>query len=161
MLDASTIRDVLRADSDPQCAADALVAAANDEGGYDNITVIVINIAKVTSLAEVRKKRRFKWGILAFLLVFVLLVAGTVGGVYAYARNAAFLIDEGGYVTLYRGLPGEALGIELKWHEETTAIKVSSLSPTTANELKKGIQAESLDEAKQIIQRYEDQQKKK
>jgi protein phosphatase len=156
MLDAGSICDVLRADADPQRAADTLVVAANDEGGYDNVTVIVVNVAKVSSLAEVRRKRRFKWGIFAFLLVFVLLVAGTAGGVYAYARNAAFLIDEGGYVTLYRGLPGEALGIELKWREDTPyRIKVSSLSPTFASELKDGIPVDSLDEALETLKKLD------
>jgi protein phosphatase len=161
MLDSEDILAALRADSDAQRAADALVDAANDEGGYDNITVIVVNIGKVDSLVVARKKRRFKWGIVGFLLAFILLVAGTVGGVYAYARNAYFLIDEGGYVALYRGLPGEALGVELKWPERTTTIKVSSLPPTFASELKDGIQAESLEEAEEVIQRYESQQKKK
>jgi protein phosphatase len=161
MLDAETIHDVLRADKDAQRAADALVAAANDEGGYDNITVIVVNIAEVTSLAEVRKKRRFKWGVFGFILAVLLLVAGAAGGVYAYARNSAFLIDEDGYVVLYRGLPGDALGIELKWYEHDTGIKVSSLSPTTAGELKDGMQVESLEKARSLIEDYENQQKNK
>jgi protein phosphatase len=161
MLNNGEISDVLRTEREPQRAADALVAAANEAGGYDNITIIVLNVGKVDSLADIQKKKRFKWGIFAFLLVLVLLVAGAIGGVYAYARNAAFLIDEGGYVTLYRGLPGSALGIELKWHEETTNIKVSTLNPATAEVLKDGIQTESLDEAKRLIENYEDQQKKK
>lgn len=161
LLEHQDILDILNAQNDPQDAANALVDAANDEGGYDNITVIVVNIARVSSRTDKHRKRRFVGGIIAFLLIVVLLVAGTLGGIYAYARNAAFLIDEGGYVALYRGLPGEALGIELKWLERTTTIPTNSLSPTVAHELGKGIQTESLDEAQRLIKSYEDQQKKK
>jgi protein phosphatase len=160
MIDSDTILDVLNASADPQRTADALIAAANDEGGYDNITVIVVNIAQVGSRALQRKKKRFVVGAIAFFIAVVVLVGGTVGGIYAYARNAAFLIDEGGYVVLYRGLPGDALGIELKWLEQTTTIKVSSLSPTVASELKEGIQTDSLDDAKRLIKNYEDAQSK-
>ena len=44
MSDAA-IRKILRAHADPVKAADALIAAANDAGGPDNITVAVIDYA--------------------------------------------------------------------------------------------------------------------
>jgi protein phosphatase len=157
MLSATTIQQLLTENPDPQQAADALVDAANAAGGHDNITVIVVNINKVNPLANVRHKRRFIWGVAVFFLVLTLLVAGTAGGIYAYARNAAFLINEGGYVTLYRGLPGEVLGFELKWRVERTAGPVSSLNPTTIDGLKQGIPTESLDEAWELIEQYEKQ----
>jgi protein phosphatase len=161
MLEASAVQALLLAHPDPQRAADVLVDAAKEAGGFDNITVIVINVDEVDTQRTVRQKRRFTRGIIAFLVVFVLLVAGTVGGVYAYARNAAFLIDESGYVSLYRGLPGDVLGIELKWRVEQTTIPVGSLNPTTAGELAHGIQTESLDEAKRLIAQYQEQLKKR
>jgi protein phosphatase len=161
MLEASVVQALLLAYPDPQRAADALVSAAKEAGGFDNITVIVINVDEVDTQRATRQKRRFMRGIIAFLLAFVLLVGGTVGGVYAYARNAAFLIDESGYVTLYRGLPGDILGVELKWRVEQTTIPVASLNPTTAGELAHGIQAESLDEAKRLITQYQDLLKKR
>jgi protein phosphatase len=157
MLEPAALQKILNENPDPQRAADALVDGANDAGGHDNITVIVINIDEVNPRAASRGKQRFIGGIAVFLLVLILLVAGTVGGVYAYARNAAFLIDEGGYVALYRGLPGDVLGFELKWHVETTTIPITALNPTSAGELKTGIETESIDEARRLIRQWNEQ----
>ena len=44
MLDDGTIAAILSEHGDPQAAADALVDAANEAGGEDNITVIVIDV---------------------------------------------------------------------------------------------------------------------
>jgi protein phosphatase len=157
MLDAALLSQLLAADPDPQAAADALVDAANEAGGHDNITVIVVDVNNVRPQATLRQKRRFMRGVAAFLLVLVLIAAGTVGGVYAYARNAAFLIEEDGYVALYRGLPGDVMGFELKWREEKTDIPTTAppLSPTMLSGLATGVQTESLDEAREIIKQYE------
>jgi len=161
MLDDVEIETILAQHPDPQQAADALVEAAREAGGYDNITVIVVNIDTVSPHVPAREKRRFRRGIITFLIVFVLLVGAVFGGIYTYAHNAAFLIDEDGYVVLYRGLPGDFLGIELNWMERKTTIPVNKLNPTTASELKNGIPAPSLEEAERIITQYEDQLQKK
>jgi protein phosphatase len=155
MLNTATIEALLIKNPDPQKAANALVDAANEAGGYDNITVIVVDIDRVAPQTHHRQKRRFLWGIIVFLIVFALLVGGTIGGVYAYARNAAFLIDEGGYVALYRGLPGDLMGFELKWREQTTTIPVNSLNPTTISELRSGMQMDSMDEAERFIKQHQ------
>ena len=42
-VDDATIAAVLRAEADPQRAADRLVATALDAGGRDNVTVLVID----------------------------------------------------------------------------------------------------------------------
>jgi protein phosphatase len=158
MLDTATLFRLLADNPDPQAAADALVDAANEAGGHDNITVIVVNIDEVSARAVSRQKQRLVRGIIAFLIVFVLILAGTIGAVYAYARNAAFIISEDGYVTLYRGLPGSVMGAELKWREERTRIPASAppLNPTTVDSLREGIQAESIDEARRLIRQYEE-----
>jgi protein phosphatase len=44
MVDDATIAETLRQNEDPPAAADALVEAANEAGGEDNITVIVLDI---------------------------------------------------------------------------------------------------------------------
>jgi len=161
MIDDALIEQVLNHYADPQDAADMLVRAAKDAGGYDNITVIVVNVDNLDILAAHKHKRSFKRGIIGFSLAFVLLVGLAFGGLYAYARNSAFLIDEGGYVALYRGLPGDFLGIELKWMERTTTIPVNRLNPTTAGELQKGISTSSLEEAERLISQFENQLKTK
>jgi protein phosphatase len=47
------VERIARGESDPQHAADALVAAANAAGGEDNITVIVIDVLEVDTRAPV------------------------------------------------------------------------------------------------------------
>jgi len=157
MLEDTVIEEILNLYPDPQEAADMLVGAARDAGGFDNITVIVVNIDNLEFLARSKQKRRFKRGVVGFALAFILLIGVTIGGVYGYAHNAAFLIEENGYVVLYRGLPGDFIGIELKWMERITSIPVDKLNPTTAGELKKGIQTGSLEEAERLLALYESQ----
>ncbi|HBT95411.1 MAG TPA: Stp1/IreP family PP2C-type Ser/Thr phosphatase [Coriobacteriia bacterium] len=157
MLDDESIESILQDNPDPQAAADALVEAANIAGGFDNITVIVLNINQIDSRSADKQKRHLIRNTVSFALAFVLLITLAVGGVYVYARNSAFLIEENGYVALYSGIPGEVLGVELKWLEKTTNIYVSALSDTAAHELKTGIQTGSLDKAEQMIREYERQ----
>ena len=157
MLDNDSIAQILMSYPDPQDTADALVKAANEAGGYDNTTVIVIDINKVDPRAGIRQKRRFRRGIITFVIVFLLLVGGALGGLYAYARNVAYLIDQDGYVTLYRGLPGNVMGVQLNWLEETTTIKVSGLNPATIQQLQDGIKVNSISDGQQIISQYLEQ----
>jgi serine/threonine protein phosphatase PrpC len=44
MIDDDQIREVLGANEDPQAACDALVDAANEAGGQDNVTAVVIDV---------------------------------------------------------------------------------------------------------------------
>jgi protein phosphatase len=151
MLELPDIATLLQKHSDPQAAADALVKAARNAGGYDNITVIVVNILNTEQRVERRQKRRVKWGIAVFLLVFALLVAATVGGVSFYAHNAAFLIEEDGYVSIYHGLPGDIAGVRLQWLEEKTEVKTSDLSPTFAQSIREGVGFPSIDDAREAL----------
>lgn len=161
MLEDDQIEQVLLDNSDPQDAADALVTAANIAGGHDNITVIVINVESVDTLSQVKQKHRFIRNIVAFLLALTLILGAAIGGVYYYADNSAFLIENNeGYVDLYRGLPGSFMGIKLNQLEKTTTIQVSTLSSTVAGELKSGVKTASLKEAEALILEYEKQQKK-
>ena len=43
-LEDAEIAELLRAHADPQEASDALVAAANDRGSHDNVTVLVVEV---------------------------------------------------------------------------------------------------------------------
>ena len=44
MIDDDAIRSVLTTESDPGQAAEKLIAAANDAGGADNITAVVVDM---------------------------------------------------------------------------------------------------------------------
>ena len=157
MLGSEELERVLASHEDPQQVANRLVDAANDAGGSDNITVLVVDIDTVRPRLEQRRKRHFRLGIFTFLLVFVLLMAAALGGLYFYASNSAFLIAEEGQVSVYRGLTGDIAGISLKWHERDTDIAIKDLTTTTAARLEQGIQMDSLDSADELIEQYQQQ----
>jgi protein phosphatase len=115
MVDDEEIESLLAAHPDPQSAADALVEAARAAGGYDNVTVVLVEIDGTDLTARRQRTVRARRGVIAFLLAFVLIVGGIVAAFVALAANSYFVIDEGGIVQAYRGFPGEIAGIELKW----------------------------------------------
>jgi serine/threonine protein phosphatase PrpC len=74
MIPDEQIGALLASRTDPQDAADALVAAANDAGGEDNITVVVVD----PRVSAPRVSRSLRW---IALVIAAVLVAATVGAV--------------------------------------------------------------------------------
>jgi protein phosphatase len=145
-----------------------LVAAANEAGGRDNITVVAFRLEdadeaptaadgatligpsaeeagltrdRVAAAAAQRETARTgsgerrapveprrRWKTAAKVLAVLLVVVGIGAGAVYGARQVYFLgIDEGGRVTLYRGLPYDLpLGIEL--YSEVYSIPVQAAS---------------------------------
>lgn len=149
------IEDILKEYSDPQEATDALITEANEEGGHDNVTAIVVDVSG--ELPEVEKKtvKKSKAALITFIIVFVLAIGAALGGVYAYAYHSAYLIDENNQVVVYRGLVGDVAGVKLSWYERTTDVKVSELPTNTAQRLESGISCGSLDKANDTVSTYE------
>jgi protein phosphatase len=155
------VERIARTERDPQHTADALVAAANEAGGDDNITVIVIDVLEsdaqasapvdgsgaspvaesapvVEERADVtqppKPRRRPMRAFLRALLVIVpiLLILGVgVGVVGWYARGSYFVGTAGNEVVIYKGVPGGVLG----WNptiDQRTGIKINQLTPVDA-----------------------------
>ncbi len=152
MLADDYIAEILDLERDPQKAVETLVDAANRAGGYDNITVVVIDLtdaaAEQTSLrpgsaaSGRRAAARLLWIIAAGALI-----AATVWGAYAYTRTRAYLIDEGGVVAVYRGVPGSFAGFTLHWRVKATNVAVDRLAPPVASRLRGGIPFSGLADA--------------
>ncbi|MDR1358390.1 MAG: Stp1/IreP family PP2C-type Ser/Thr phosphatase [Coriobacteriales bacterium] len=185
MVPNEEIASLLSAEPDPQAACEALIAAARDSGGLDNISAIVVKLnteesgfllfdedevegraGRSTSSYRARHGRdggkrrlqRFHVGILAFVVLLVLLVGCAVGGVYWYASNSAFVRSEEGRVVVYRGLPGEVLpGLSLQWYEYSSDVLSSDLLASTAERLEEGIRVDNLNDAATLIASYEEQ----
>jgi protein phosphatase len=145
-------------------AVEALIGAANEAGGRDNITVVSFRVDDAEGAAAadegatligpsaeeaglsaervraarerqaVRERepvevpRRGRWKTVAKVAAIVLVIAGIGAAAVFGARQIYFLgIDEGGRVTLYRGLPYDLpLGIEL--YSEVYSIPVQASS---------------------------------
>ena len=181
MISDDEIADVLGEVTDPQAAADRLVDLANEAGGEDNITVIVVDVGvESTSSPEVGEHRsdlgprvatdpsadtgyhravevapaKKRWG--RGLLVTLLVIALLVGGGFIAARfaldNSWFIgVDEAGAVTIYRGIPDEIAGLSLKEVHERSAIELEQLPEFKRDEVEEGIKVGTLDEAEATL----------
>jgi PPM family protein phosphatase len=167
MISDDEVAAILRTSATLDEAADALIKAANQSGGKDNITVVLFRIGELgaavpeattivpgdsvaedetiagqLSADEVRAatpapapvapgkpiepippapaarskpRRRSRIGLVMKILVGLALLAAAVTGLYALSRQVYFVgTNEGGLVTVYRGIPYELpLGIDL------------------------------------------------
>lgn len=157
MISNNAIESIMRRQSDAQHCADELVTAALEHGGADNVTVVV---ADVPGFSEVREKKRAHksrvfYISLAIALVAVIFAAGFGG--YAFISNSAYLIEENGKVSVYRGTPDDFMGIKLSTLDHTTNIDVDKLQPGVANRIKEGMSVSSIDEANSLIAGYEEE----
>ena len=170
MVDDPEIERILSTATSAEEAVDRLIEGARDAGGQDNITVVVAEIgdaARHVSHAHregqpiresgpaPRASSARAWGArVLWLLVLLGIVAGATYGAYSYARVQAFVIDEGGRVAVYRGVPGTIGSVELRWREELTNVPVAALDPVTATRLGDGIRVEGIAAAYDLVARY-------
>jgi PPM family protein phosphatase len=154
MLTDERIAEILIEYGDPDLAARMLVDAANEAGGHDNVSVVVVDVSGERALASTERSHR-SW---IAVLIWTLAVAAVIGiaawGTHRYATERAFLIAEDDVVVVYRGLPGEFAGVSLRWRQEETTITVGLLDPVTAGRLGQGIQVEDLDAANALVEQY-------
>ena len=176
--DAEMLR-VASLESDPRLAADRLVDAANEAGGEDNITAVLVDVLEAppptapdpealataspsrtpvpTSAPEVavpvprerRPRLRTLGGVLLYVLPVLLIVGMGIGAVDYYAHHTYFVAFKGDQVVVYRGVPGGILG----WQptvETTTDLHKSQLSPAAIDQIKRSGKG-SLTRATQIV----------
>ncbi|MCX8007765.1 MAG: Stp1/IreP family PP2C-type Ser/Thr phosphatase [Coriobacteriia bacterium] len=168
MLDDAAIQEILRTAPSPKAAVTRLVAAANEAGGHDNITVVVVDITEASATRRTEGAGRVSasetdaagaprrvWPVRAlWVLALAAVLAGSAGAARGFARSQAFVIAQGGRVAVYRGVPGEFAGIRLQWLEELTDVPVSALDPVTAARLVRGIRVDGLDAALDLVEGY-------
>lgn len=158
MLHDDRISEILGAYTDPVTVAHALVDAANEAGGQDNISVVVVDIQETSSSTvgarEGDRRIRGVVSVVAWILALLLVVAGVAYGTYRYAQNRAFLIAENGVVAVYRGVPGSLAGVSLKWRSTTTTTSVDLLPPAAQRRLAEGESFGDLDDATRVAESY-------
>ncbi len=167
MISDDEVAAILRTSATLDEAADALIKAANQSGGKDNITVVLFRIGELgdavpeattivpgdsaaedetiagqlsadevraatpapapaapakpiepippAPAARAKPRRRSRIGLAMKILLGLALLAAAVTGLYALSRQVYFVgTNDGGLVTVYRGIPYELpLGIDL------------------------------------------------
>ena len=96
-------------------------------------------------------------GVIAFIVALVCVVALAIGGVYAYAKHVAYVIEEDGVIAVYQGFPDDIAGVQLHWYVKGTDIQVSELPEPTQERLKSGVKVSSLEEADKLLTDYRQQ----
>ncbi|MDI6711602.1 MAG: Stp1/IreP family PP2C-type Ser/Thr phosphatase [Anaerosomatales bacterium] len=174
MVEDAAIAEVLRTAPSPKAAVARLIAAANDAGGHDNITVVVVDIgadrprdgrtgaaahgASAAETGEPAHSPRRAWlARLAWVLALVAALGAAVIAAQGYARSQAYLAVVDGRVAVYRGVPGEFAGARLHWLEQITDVPVAGLDPVTAARLERGIRVDGLAAAFDLVAAYRSQ----
>lgn len=181
MVSEDEMTEILNSESDPQRAADVLVDRANEAGGEDNITVIVIDVGAESSSApevaehrsdlgervmtdpaadtgyhravEVAPKKR-RWGrrlLVAFVVLAFLAAGGFVAAKYAIDNSWFIGVDEQGTVAIYRGIPDEIAGLTFSEVHDRSTIDIDQLPAFKRDEVENGIKVDSLEEAEATL----------
>jgi len=179
MLDDDEIQGILADHSDPQAAADALVDAANEAGGEDNITVVVLDVlgddgaaasaggtrrakgaeaaapaTETPADAPVRHARRpiRRGRLVAWVVGLALVLTAAVVGVRIYLNHQWYVGEANGRVVIYQGIPSRVLGVNLSHVSRSTELSAAEavrLDPW--RDLAGGITANNLAEAESIV----------
>lgn len=155
MVSNHAIEAIMRHQPDPQRCADELVAAALENGGADNVTVIVADVAGFTEAREKKKARKSRAFYAGLAIALVAVIGAAAFGGYSFVNNSAYLVEENGMVSVYRGVPDEFMGIKLSTLDHTTTVPVDKLQQGVANRIKEGMSVSSIDEANSLIEGYE------
>jgi protein phosphatase len=181
MVDDAGIAEILAREDDPQHVADALVDAADEAGGVDNTTVIVLAFddGAPPAVRETRRdtlvapaatrsprsapagrpararRRGPRWGRIGVILGVIVAVA--VLGLIAlrwYLDSQWYVGVAGGRVAIYQGIPAEVAGFDLHHVVLETGIAASDAEEAARSwgQLPDGITAEDRANAEQIVE---------
>ncbi|HEV2685063.1 MAG TPA: Stp1/IreP family PP2C-type Ser/Thr phosphatase [Actinomycetota bacterium] len=151
------IRDYATGGSDLDEICRRLVEAANERGGQDNITVVLIDISDAAHpgrkphRARAKTGRRFPWRLLVWLLILGALIGGGYGGVRAWANRSYYVGYNGDRVAIYRGLPVSFAGVRLSHVQEPTRITKNDVVKYFQQRLSDGVREPSLAKARAFI----------
>lgn len=158
MLEDDEIAAVMRRIDNPQRCAAMLVNGAIAAGGHDNVTVIVVDAEGLSQQKRRRVAVRTKVTVAFVLVLLAVIVAGAAYGGYTYLHNTAYLAEtDSGMVAVYRGVPGDVLGIAYSELVEETDVPVDKLSPSAAERIEQGMRVASVDEALALVESYREE----
>ncbi len=155
MVEDSEIEAIAVSSPTPQSAADNLVSAALTEGGHDNVSVIVVDVLDDGVIDE--QHGRIRKAAATIIAILISLTALT-GALLAFFINTSWYVGvSGGNVTIYHGIQGSFMGLELSREFKVTSVLASDLPEATQKLLADGVVVESEDAARATIQSYREQ----
>jgi PPM family protein phosphatase len=179
MLSDDTIAQTLRRHADPQQAAEILVDMANQAGGDDNITVVLVDalsdggegpVAESAAVPEVEEAPeppvvvdeeeappvgpvgRGVRSLLLWGLPILAVIGVALGAVGWYARRTYYVGLSADRVTLYKGVPGGLLGWKPTVDHETE-LTPADLTEADRADLESGHRFASRSDANQFLER--------
>ena len=93
------------------------------------------------------------WWIGTALIAVLAIVLVSVYAAWTASQRQYYVGPEGGYVTIFRGLPANVGPLDLHSVEEQTTLTVDSLPDFEAMQVQATIQTDSLAAAQQVVQR--------
>jgi protein phosphatase len=163
MLEDGLICEILEQYLTPDQTVHQLVDAANDAGGHDNVSVVLIDIEGSGShrgaLIDPGGARSGRgWlAVIGWVLLLALAVSLSAYGSYRYARSRGYLAVEGNTVIAYQGVAGSFAGIRLSWPLGDTGIRMDRLPASAQAKLKSGV-AFSLEDLPRVEHLYTSKQ---
>lgn len=185
MVGPEDIARVLDDEEDPQAAADHLVDMANEAGGEDNVTVVVLHVgadgpgredgspappppaparhdtrpgahAQVDRGEGTEGRRWLRPLLWTVGIVVVLALAGTFTVRWVLANSWFVALSDDGVVTIYQGIPEEIAGASFAEVEDTTDISQEDVPESFRDDLAEGRKFESLAEAQLYVHNIEE-----
>lgn len=184
MLSTDEIRDVLADDGDVQGKADRLVELANDAGGEDNITVVLVEAGADSGAqsvpghhtadlgprtatdpaadtgyhraVEITPRRRGRRAVFVLVVVAALLAGGWLVAQWALANSWYVGVDDAGNVAVYQGVPDEVAGFQLGEVHETSDLRLDELPEFKREDVESGIKVDSLADAQDTVAALEE-----
>ena len=101
-----------------------------------------------------RPPRRFTWlRRLLFLLLALVLIGVVAFGAYRWTQDQYFVTNDGEQVVIYRGVQADIPGIALHHVSERSKLELRDLPPYNARQVRDGISASSLTDARGVVAR--------
>jgi protein phosphatase len=179
MISDEAIAGPLREETDPQVASERLVELANQAGGEDNVTVVIVDVtdqkrpAAATAVrrspvsaerpappAQAVAKRTWPKKLALTLLIVALLAAGGFFAGNAYLNSQWYIaLNDDNVVTIFNGVDGEVLGYSLSSVSEVSdpPIAAADLPESERESVKDGLTVDSEEEAQDKLKSLRDQ----
>ena len=157
MVEDGDIQAMLARIRDPQRCAAALVNEAIANGGADNITVIVADIAGTDEKTRKREKLHSRLWMIVLLAALVGVLVGGGFAAFNWIKNSAYLIEQDGKVAIYQGIPDDIPGLETHTLVELTDMDIDDVPPSAQTHIREGMTVESIEKAQQLVNEYERQ----